>query len=287
MMFTYRFLLLVMLYACNTAYRLVENKIIVNKVMTHHSTRTFSRQERYATDSAPRPLSNPQLNRQFITKTLKNMAKVGIAAVITSSISRPSSAAQTLVLPECSDSISVFDGNNREIVLIGTAHISDESANLVRRTIRKIEPDVVMIELDLKRLAIATKNLTEISKAGFDIPPAASGSLTSTSEKETKEESRPSIFAPLVSTVRGWIGRAAGGVLGSTISQFYKSVEKLGFKAGGEFQAAVEEGKLLPKPARILLGDRDVDVTLERLASAVTSTSGDRYSHLPIYCWFE
>jgi hypothetical protein len=34
-----------------------------------------------------------------------------------------------------------------------------------------------------------------------------------------------------------------GALLGKVLSQFYKSVEKLGFVAGGEFKAAVEEGK--------------------------------------------
>jgi hypothetical protein len=34
-----------------------------------------------------------------------------------------------------------------------------------------------------------------------------------------------------------------GALLGRVLSEFYKSVEKLGFVAGGEFKAAVEEGK--------------------------------------------
>ena len=33
-----------------------------------------------------------------------------------------------------------------------------------------------------------------------------------------------------------------GQILGRVLSEFYKSVEKLGFVAGGEFKAAVEEG---------------------------------------------
>ena len=34
-----------------------------------------------------------------------------------------------------------------------------------------------------------------------------------------------------------------GALLGRVLSEFYKSVEKLGFVAGGEFKAAVEEGE--------------------------------------------
>jgi len=40
-------------------------------------------------------------------------------------------------LLECSDSIVVFKGT-KDIILIGTAHISEESANLVRRIVRTI-----------------------------------------------------------------------------------------------------------------------------------------------------
>ena len=40
-------------------------------------------------------------------------------------------------LLECSDSIVVFKGP-KDIILIGTAHISEESANLVRRIVRTI-----------------------------------------------------------------------------------------------------------------------------------------------------
>lgn len=47
-----------------------------------------------------------------------------------------------------------------------------------------------------------------------------------------------------------------------------------GFVAGGEFEAAVEEARKLSIP--VLLGDRDVDITLERLASALSSTGSER-----------
>lgn len=49
--------------------------------------------------------------------------------------------------------------------MIGTAHISEESANLVRRTIKKVQPDVVMIELDPKRIGRVAGNQT-LEEAG-------------------------------------------------------------------------------------------------------------------------
>ena len=38
------------------------------------------------------------------------------------------------------------------MVIVGTAHISEESVEVVKRTINRVKPDVVMIELDVKRL---------------------------------------------------------------------------------------------------------------------------------------
>ena len=43
---------------------------------------------------------------------------------------------------------------------------------------------------------------------------------------------------------------------------------------GGEFSAAVQEARSLHVP--VLLGDRDVDVTLQRLAEALSKTDSKR-----------
>ena len=56
--------------------------------------------------------------------------------------------------------------------------------------------------------------------------------------------------------------------LGKILSQFYKSVEKLGFNTGAEFKVAVEEARRLG--IQVLLGDRDVDITLQRLSNAIS-----------------
>ena len=41
---------------------------------------------------------------------------------------------------------------NREIILVGTAHISQESKDLVRKTIEEEAPDTVCVELDEGRM---------------------------------------------------------------------------------------------------------------------------------------
>ena len=51
-----------------------------------------------------------------------------------------------------------------------------------------------------------------------------------------------------------------GALLGRVLSEFYKSVEKLGFVAGGEFKAAVEEGEEHNRDVNMF-----VRVLLERL----------------------
>ena len=48
--------------------------------------------------------------------------------------------------------ISRFIYQNKEIVLVGTAHVSRESADLVERTIREEKPDTVCVELCQDRL---------------------------------------------------------------------------------------------------------------------------------------
>jgi pheromone shutdown protein TraB len=78
--------------------------------------------------------------------------------------------------------------------------------------------------------------------------------------------------------VAGWREAAGGALMGKVLQSFYKSVESLGFEAGGEFKAAIEEGRA--QGAKILLGDRDVDVTLQHLASALESSGPDALERL-------
>ncbi len=47
--------------------------------------------------------------------------------------------------------------NGKELLLVGTAHISRESAQLVRRIIKEEQPDKVCVELDEKRFESLSK----------------------------------------------------------------------------------------------------------------------------------
>ena len=58
-----------------------------------------------------------------------------------------------------SDDITIIDYNDgRKLYLIGTAHVSKNSAELVENSIREINPDSVCIELDQQRFEAITKN---------------------------------------------------------------------------------------------------------------------------------
>jgi len=160
----------------------------------------------------------------------------------------------------------------------------------VRRIIRSQKPDTVMVELDSKRIGRAQSGQS-LEDFGFVLPrggiaPAGSGSTVSfPSNVAVRDQPAPAPLKPVAVAVTGSTNflttvsnQAASAVLGNALKGFYGQTEKLGFSPGGEFKAAVEEGRQLG--SAILLGDRDVDVTLSRLVSALSSTSAEQLSSL-------
>lgn len=218
-----------------------------------------------------------------MSKTL-NILRIGFRILPVFAINRPIIASSREVsLRECSDSISLFRSKaGKYIVLLGTAHISEDSVKTVRRIIKSVNPNVVMIELDMNRIQ-RIGSPQKMKELGFDVPSgnfsqlqlSALGGIENVPSENT---SKVSFFSDIIQNFSGMISsmvsQGSGAALGTGLSQFYKSVEKLGFKAGGEFQAAVEEGRAIG--ARILLGDRDVNLTLERLARAISLTGPTR-----------
>ncbi|OGR03907.1 MAG: conjugal transfer protein TraB [Deltaproteobacteria bacterium RIFOXYD12_FULL_50_9] len=64
---------------------------------------------------------------------------------------------QTILLAPSSQDVHLLLVGDREIILIGTAHISRKSADLVREVIAREKPDRVCIELDEKRYEALAK----------------------------------------------------------------------------------------------------------------------------------
>lgn len=262
-------------------YRWKMNRLNVRRAQIHHQSMSRPDYKEVSISTA-----RQSLTKNIRTNVIKSVALSSIMAKLLFR-SPASLKAEEIVQSlkpflslDCDDGIIVLQQPNtgRVIVMIGTAHISEESVNVVRRTIQRAQPDTVMIELDPKRIARADVNSEQLQAAGFILPQGATFPTTDFDAVPLAPPKRKSLFDDikrgLVAPVQQLAQSVAGAALGKVIGQFYKSVEKLGFTAGSEFKAAVEEGKKLQ--AKILLGDRDVDITLQRLATAVAQTNPDK-----------
>lgn len=118
----------------------------------------------------------------------------------------------------------------KEIILVGTAHISKESIQLVEETIEKEAPDVIGVELDKDRL----------------------GQLLS--GKKWQETN-------IVEIIQS--GKTELFLLNILLSNMQRQLgEHVGVKPGAEMLAALNKAKEKKRPVQLL--DRDVRVTLKR-----------------------
>ena len=109
--------------------------------------------------------------------------------------------------PLCSPDVAVLQtAGAKQIIVIGTAHVSDESVALVQQVIREVQPETVMVELDKPRAVTLLR----------------------------KERARR----------KGGGGEAAGvtpsGATGAErgIASFYQSLEEMGLQSGGEVRSS-------------------------------------------------
>jgi len=137
-----------------------------------------------------------------------------------------------------------------KIYLIGTAHVSEESIKSVREIIRFVKPNVVMIELCINRVGLLADDKSSASAGQLD-----------PNQKQTQQPRKPRRLLESTSGV---------SILVRVISNFYESAIKQlkSGSAGGEFRAAYEEAKRLK--ALLVLGDRQIQTTLQRLWAAVS-----------------
>ncbi|MFA5357756.1 MAG: TraB/GumN family protein [archaeon] len=119
---------------------------------------------------------------------------------------------------------------DKEIILVGTAHISNESVKLVEETIEKENPDVIGVELDrqrLEQLLSGTKweqmNIVEVVRSG---------------------KTHLFLLNVLLSNIQKQLGM------------------KVGVKPGAEMIVAVKKAQA--KNITLQLLDRDVRITLKR-----------------------
>jgi len=120
--------------------------------------------------------------------------------------------------------------DDREIIILGTAHVSKESADLVKTVIEEEKPDTVCVELCESRF----QSIRQKSKwQNMDIV------------KVIKEKKAFLLLSNLL------------------LASFQKRIaEKFDIKPGAEMIQAIESGEAID--ARIHLADRDIRVTLSR-----------------------
>ena len=230
-------------------------------------------------------------------QVFQSTAKIAIAsAVTTAASSAPAFAVgtetATTTQPQtilsntlCDPAVSTWVKNGRTIHILGTAHISSASAELAGKMVREIKPNVVFVELDAKRVSRAglgnsngnTNAVASSSDGTADTTSSSSATTAAAVETETTPASKSSVIStpsndapqrklqisnPLVNVGSKYVGNAVKGM--------YTKLESEGFKAGDEFINSVREG--LAIGSTIVLGDRDVEVTLKRLTQALAKT---------------
>ncbi|XP_035205003.1 traB domain-containing protein-like [Stegodyphus dumicola] len=148
---------------------------------------------------------------------------------------RPSNPA--LSLPE---TVTVLDTNyGSKVFLVGTAHFSLESQEDVAKTIRAVQPDIVMIELCKSRV-----------------------NILSLDEKTILEESKNMNFQKMKAAIEQ-NGLLQGVLYVLLLSMSAHLTKQLGMAPGGEFRRAYAEAKRIPG-CLVHLGDRPIHITLQR-----------------------
>ena len=133
-------------------------------------------------------------------------------------------------MSENADIYRISTPDNREIILVGTAHISQVSKELVRETIEAEKPDTVCVELDSGRIQ-SLKDPDRWKKT------------------DLKEVIKKKQLATLIANL----------VLGSYQKRMGKQT---GVKPGAELKEAVDVSENAGIP--IVLADRDIKITLKR-----------------------
>mmetsp|Transcript_4123 Transcript_4123/g.11899 ORF Transcript_4123/g.11899 Transcript_4123/m.11899 type:complete len:417 (-) Transcript_4123:64-1314(-) len=213
----------------------------------------------------------------------------GMASAAVGVWSVPSLPAQAASLVSttsvCDPSVSVWKKDGRLVYLLGTAHISSASAQLAGELVKDVHPRGVFVELDIKRmrgsgiLANRIQGSDEPNQSRVIIPniqkiPDASATAiasAATSASPSSVATAPPPPSPSPPPARpNPVMRAASQAVGNSIKGMYKKLDSAGFQAGEEFVIAIQEGQKIGSD--IILGDRDVEVTLQRVTEGLAKT---------------
>lgn len=232
---------------------------------------------------------------------LSGMASVSASAMVSAGYLLPARAADLISTDAvCDPGVSVWKRNNRYIYLLGTAHISSASAKLAGDLVKDVHPNGVFVELDAKRITgsgllagrlqgggggtegdvptsrviipniqmipLSPTLLSDSTTSSTTISPSSITTTTST----TSSSNVPVPTTAAATTVTNPIMRAASRAVGNSIKSMYKKLDSAGFQAGEEFVVAIREAQAIGSD--IVLGDRDVEVTLRRLTEGLAQT---------------
>ncbi|CAI4229566.1 unnamed protein product [Auanema sp. JU1783] len=131
------------------------------------------------------------------------------------------------------------------LYLIGTAHFSKESQDDVMRTIGRTQPDVVMVELCPGRVSILSMD-------------------EATLLREAKELNMEKIMTTIKQS-----GAVQGVLHVLLLSMSAHITRQLSMAPGGEFRAAHRAVQNI-KLCRLILGDRPIQITLQRALGSLT-----------------
>uniref|UniRef100_A0A6V0CCG5 Uncharacterized protein n=1 Tax=Pseudo-nitzschia australis TaxID=44445 RepID=A0A6V0CCG5_9STRA len=235
--------------------------------------------------------SNASSSSNSRRRWLGNVGAMAAAALgVSTTTSLPSYAELAVVSSSsvCDPTVSVWSKDGRIIYLLGTAHISSTSAALAGQLVRDTNPKGVFIELDPKRVS-GTGSLAQKFQGDSDTPAPTRASniivpqisavpgdggmvLTSSSSSSSPGEAIPptAISPATKKEMNNPIMKAATAAVGKQIKGLYSRLDSAGFDSGEEFVTAVKEGKKIG--ADIVLGDRDVEVTLRRVTEGLAKT---------------
>ncbi|WP_409200475.1 TraB/GumN family protein [Methanobrevibacter sp. DSM 116169] len=143
------------------------------------------------------------------------------------------------------------------LTIIGTAHVSQESADEVKNAIYEQEPEVVAIELDKGRFQRLMNDLAGIEEDD------------TISVTNIIKENKVGLF--VASTVLSYIQSKIG--------------EDLDIKPGSEMIAAIEAAKDID--AKIALIDRDINITLERALNNMTFMEKTKFLSSTVFSFFD
>ena len=146
--------------------------------------------------------------------------------------------------------LRLSSSNGKEVILVGTAHVSKDSAETTERIIREERPEIIFIELDKNRLE---KLLLNRSLGEREV-------LKKTVEKIRDIPSALKFVMSNLKDVPGFVYQLGGLIVGSP--------------AGNEFTKAIEVAGDIG--ALVVLGDRSAEVTASRVMQRVRYGSKEK-----------